>query len=125
MKRIEAVIKPWTLDEFKEAAPSLGISDFDVIEVYCSRSGSIEGRHLYRGSEYSPDLLPHLRLEFVVFDDDLESMLQNLFELVHPESVAIFTVDHTIRQAIETPPRCSSKNSLIGSQRAVGPTSVK
>jgi len=95
MKRIEAVITPWTLDVFKEAAPRLGISEFDLVEVY--RSGSATtARRLYRGHEFTADLSPRLRVEFVVFDDSLRTVLQKLLELVHPESVAIFKLDETI-----------------------------
>jgi len=97
MKRIEAVIKPHLLDAFREAAPRFGITQFDVVEVHRSGSGAREGR-LYRGCSHTADLLPRLRVEFVLFDEDVQTAVNGLFELVHPESVAIFRMDKTIRQ---------------------------
>jgi nitrogen regulatory protein P-II 1 len=98
MKRIEAVIAPWTLDAFKEAAPQLGISEFDLVEVFRSDCANIE-RHqrLYRGREFTVDLSPRLRLEFLLFDKDVEATVHRLLELVHPESIAIFKLDQEVR----------------------------
>jgi nitrogen regulatory protein PII len=100
MKRIETVITPWTLDAFKEAAPELGISEFDIIEVYRSDCTTNEGRQrLYRGRTFAADLLPRLKLEFVLFDDDVQSTLHQLLELVRPESIGVFQLDQTHRPA--------------------------
>ena len=97
MKRIEAVITPWTLDTFKEAASGLGISEFDLVEVHRSGCATVEGqRRLYRGSEYTVDL-PRLRLEFVLLDDDVQTTLHHLVKLIHPESIAVFTLDQIVR----------------------------
>jgi len=109
MKRIEAVITPWTLDTFKEAAPGLGISEFDVVEVFRSGCALTDGQQrLYRGREFRADLLPRLRLEFVLFDDDVQATLHRLLELVHPESIAIFRLDRTI-----APAKCHLNNSPL------------
>ena len=76
MKRIEAVITPWTLDTFKEAAPQLGISEFELVEVYRLGCASIEGgKRIYRGVEFKADLSPRLRVEFVMFDDNVQAAL--------------------------------------------------
>ena len=100
MKKIEAVIPPWTLDTFKEAALELGISEFDLVEVYRSGCTTIEGRRkLYRGREFAADLLPRLKLEFVLLDNDVKTTLHRLLELVHPESIAVFKLDQTLRPA--------------------------
>jgi nitrogen regulatory protein PII len=97
MKRIEMVITPWTLDAFKEAARQLGISDFDLIEVYRSGCATVETQQrLYRGHEFAADLLPRLRLEFVLLDDDVQTALHQLLQLVHPESIAVFKTDQTV-----------------------------
>jgi nitrogen regulatory protein PII len=97
MKRIEAVIAPWALDAFKEAAPKLGISEFDLVEVHRSACAAVEGqRRRYRGSEYTADL-PRLRLEFVLFDDDVQTTLHHLLKLTHPESIAVFKLDQIVR----------------------------
>jgi nitrogen regulatory protein P-II 1 len=97
MKRIEAVITPWSLDAFKEAAPQLGITAFDLVEVYRSGCTTTDRqKRLYRGQEYAADLLPRLKLEFVLFDDDVTATLHQLLELVHPESIAVFKLDETL-----------------------------
>ena len=97
MKRIEAVITPWSLDAFKEAAPQLGITAFDLVEVYRSGCTTTDRqKRLYRGHEYTADLLPRLKLEFVLFDDDVKATLHQILELVHPESIAVFKLDQTI-----------------------------
>ena len=95
MKRIEAVITPWSLDAFKEAAPRLGISEFDLVEVYRSGCETTDGQRVYRGRQFAAALLPRLRVEFVLFDDNVQATLHELLELVHPESVAIFKLDQT------------------------------
>jgi nitrogen regulatory protein PII len=98
MKRIEVVIAPWTLGAFEEAAPRLGISEFDIAEVYCSGCATIEGHErLYRGREFTADFLPRLRLEFVLFDDEVQIALHQLLELVHPESISVFRLDQEVR----------------------------
>jgi nitrogen regulatory protein PII len=102
MKRIEAVITPSALDAFKEAAPGLGISEFDIVQVYRSGCAVAKGpQQLYRGSEYTADLL-RLRLEFMLFDDKVQTTLHQLLELVHPERIAVFKLDQQIRPASST-----------------------
>jgi nitrogen regulatory protein P-II 1 len=97
MKRIEAVITPWTLDAFKEAAPKLGISEFNIVEVHRSGCAATEGqKRLYRGVEYRVELLPRLKLEFVLFDDDIKATLEKLMDLVQPDSIAVFKLDQTL-----------------------------
>jgi nitrogen regulatory protein P-II 1 len=115
MKRIEAVITPWSLDTFKEAAPGLGITEFDLVEVY--RSGcatSDRQKILYRGLEFTADIEPRLKIEFVLLDDDVQTTLHQLIELVNPESIAIFRLDQTLRPATghltSLPPRDHTTN---------------
>ena len=113
MKRIETVITPWSLDTFKEAAPKLGISEFNLVEVYSAGCTTIERRkRLYRGHEYTADLLPRLKLEFVLFDDDVKATLHQILELVHPESIAVFKLDQTIWPAnlTSSPPLAHTTN---------------
>jgi nitrogen regulatory protein P-II 1 len=98
VKRIEAVITPWTLDAFREAAPQLGIVEFDLVEIYRSDCATIEQpQRLYRGRGFTIDLLPRLRLEFVLFDDDVQATVRRLLELIHPDSIAIFKLDQELR----------------------------
>ncbi len=67
MKKIEAIIKPFKLDEVRDALSGLGIGGMTVSEV--EGFGRQRGRtEVYRGSEYSSDLLPKVKLEIVLAD---------------------------------------------------------
>jgi len=68
MKKIEAVIKPFKLEEVKEALAEIGIEGMTVSEVkgFGRQKGQTE---IYRGSEYVVDFLPKVKLEIVVADD--------------------------------------------------------
>jgi len=112
MKRVEVVIKSSAWDSFIEAAASLGIFEYDVSEVRLSpRVASKERRRLYRGQEYTRDLLPGIKLEFVAGDEDARQVAENLVHLVAPDRVAIFSLDEIISitsPAIDVVPRSSS-----------------
>src|SRR6201989_58556 len=75
MKKIEAIIKPFKLDEVKEALQELGVQGMTVIEAkgYGRQKGQTE---LYRGAEYVVDFLPKIKIEVVVADDQLERALE-------------------------------------------------
>jgi nitrogen regulatory protein PII len=109
MKRIEAVITPSTLDSFREAATRLGISEFELVEVYRLGCESVEeASGLYRGSEYRAELSPRLRVEFVMFDDDVQKTLHRLLQLIHPESISVFRLDQEVRTIPSTRPGANS-----------------
>ena len=71
MKKIEAIIKPFKLDEVKEALQELGVQGMTVQEVkgYGRQKGHTE---LYRGAEYVVDFLPKIKIEVAVADDQLD-----------------------------------------------------
>ena len=75
MKKIEAVIKPFKLDEVKEALQELGVQGMTVLEAkgYGRQKGQTE---LYRGAEYVVDFLPKIKIEVVVSDDQLGRALE-------------------------------------------------
>ncbi|PZN96149.1 MAG: P-II family nitrogen regulator [Alphaproteobacteria bacterium] len=75
MKKIEAVIKPFKLDEVKEALHEVGVSGITVTEAkgFGRQKGHTE---LYRGAEYVVDFLPKVRLEVVVDDDQVERVVE-------------------------------------------------
>ena len=75
MKKIEAVIKPFKLDEVKEALQELGVQGMTVVEAkgYGRQKGHTE---LYRGAEYVIDFLPKIKIEVVVADDQLDQALE-------------------------------------------------
>ena len=72
MKKIEAIIKPFKLDEVKEALQEVGIQGLSVIEVkgFGRQKGHTE---LYRGAEYVVDFLPKVKLEIVLADDQVDA----------------------------------------------------
>lgn len=71
MKKIEAIIKPFKLEEVKDALADLGIEGMTVSEVkgFGRQKGHTE---IYRGSEYTVDFLPKIKIEVVVADDVVE-----------------------------------------------------
>jgi nitrogen regulatory protein P-II 1 len=75
MKKIEAVIKPFKLDEVKEALQDLGVQGMTVMEAkgYGRQKGHTE---LYRGAEYVVDFLPKIKIEVVVPDDQLAAAIE-------------------------------------------------
>jgi len=77
MKKIEAIIKPFKLDEVKEALQEMGVQGMTVIEAkgYGRQKGHTE---LYRGAEYVVDFLPKIKIEVVVSDDQLQPALDSI-----------------------------------------------
>ncbi len=75
MKKIEAIIKPFKLDEVKEALQDLGLQGMTVIEAkgFGRQKGQTE---LYRGAEYVVDFLPKIKIEVVVADDQLSKAVE-------------------------------------------------
>lgn len=75
MKKIEAIIKPFKLDEVKEALQELGVQGMTVLEAkgYGRQKGHTE---LYRGAEYVVDFLPKIKIEVVIADDQLTAVLE-------------------------------------------------
>ncbi|MBM3565667.1 MAG: P-II family nitrogen regulator [Alphaproteobacteria bacterium] len=75
MKKIEAIIKPFKLDEVKEALHEIGLQGITVIEAkgFGRQKGHTE---LYRGAEYVVDFLPKVKLEIVVDDDMAERTVE-------------------------------------------------
>ena len=77
MKKIEAVIQPFKLDEVKEALKSIGIDGMTITEV--RGHGRQKGhKEVYRGQEYNVDLLPKVKLEMVVPSSRFEEVLKAL-----------------------------------------------
>ena len=100
MKKIEAVIKPFKLDEVKEALQELGIQGLSVIEVkgFGRQKGHTE---LYRGAEYVVDFLPKVKIEVALDDDQVESAISAIIDAAKTDKIGdgkIFV--STIEQAI-------------------------
>ena len=82
MKKVEAIIKPFKLDEVKEALSSIGVSGLTVFEVkgFGRQKGHTE---LYRGAEYVVDFLPKIKLEFIIDDENLEEVIETIKSTAH------------------------------------------
>jgi len=79
MKKIEAIIKPFKLDEVKAALQEAGIEGMTISEVkgFGRQKGHTE---IYRGSEYTVDFLPKLKLELVVADNLVDTVVQTIMK---------------------------------------------
>ncbi|MDO4906586.1 P-II family nitrogen regulator [Neisseria sp.] len=79
MKKIEAIIKPFKLDDVREALTEIGITGMTVTEVkgFGRQKGHTE---IYRGAEYAVDFLPKVKLELVLADTDVERAVETIIE---------------------------------------------
>ena len=79
MKKIEAIIKPFKLEEVKEALTEIGVEGLTVTEVkgFGRQKGHTE---IYRGSEYTVDFVPKLKVEVVVADDLCEKAVDGILK---------------------------------------------
>ena len=77
MKKIEAIIKPFKLEEVKENLGLIGIHGMTVVEVkgFGRQKGHTE---LYRGAEYIVDFLPKVKIEIVVSDEDMDKAVESI-----------------------------------------------
>ena len=75
MKKVEAIIKPFKLDEVKEALQEIGIQGLSVLEAkgFGRQKGHTE---LYRGAEYVVDFLPKVKIEVVIANDQLDNVVE-------------------------------------------------
>jgi nitrogen regulatory protein P-II 1 len=79
MKKIEAIIKPFKLDDVKEALNGIGIKGMTISEVkgYGRQKGHTE---IYRGAEYVVDFLPKIKMEIVVDSDQVDKVVETVVE---------------------------------------------
>ena len=82
MKKIEAIIKPFKLDDVREALSEIGITGMTATEVkgFGRQKGHTE---LYRGAEYVVDFLPKVKIEIVIKEDGLDRCLEVLTQSAH------------------------------------------
>jgi nitrogen regulatory protein P-II 1 len=82
MKKIEAIIKPFKLDEVREALSAVGVTGLTITEVkgFGRQKGHTE---LYRGAEYVVDFLPKIKIEIIVTDDTLAPALDAIVKSAH------------------------------------------
>ncbi len=86
MKKIEAVIKPFKLDEIKDALSGIGVKGMTVSEVrgYGRQKGHTE---FYRGAEYSVEFVPKVKLEIVVLDEQVDEVVENLIQVARTGTI--------------------------------------
>jgi nitrogen regulatory protein P-II 1 len=101
MKKIEAIIKPFKLDEVREALSGLNISGLTVTEVkgFGRQKGHTE---LYRGAEYVVDFLPKVKVEVVVSGEMLDTAVEAIMKAAHTGKIGdgkifVSTVEQVIR----------------------------
>ena len=101
MKKIEAIIKPFKLDEVREALSELGVSGLTVTEVkgFGRQKGHTE---LYRGAEYVVDFLPKIKVEVVVSSVLLDAAVEAIIKATHTGKIGdgkifVSSVEQVIR----------------------------
>lgn len=101
MKKIEAIIKPFKLDDVREALSDLGISGMTITEVrgFGRQKGHTE---LYRGAEYMVDFLPKVKMEIVVPDELVDQCIEAIIEAAQTGKIGdgkifIYDVERAIR----------------------------
>ena len=101
MKKLEAIIQPFKLDEVKEALKAIGIDGMTISEV--RGHGRQKGhKEVYRGQEYNVDLLPKVKLEMVVSDDRSEEVIRAIVAAARTGKIGdgkifVFDVGEAIR----------------------------
>ena len=101
MKKIDAIIKPFKLDEVKEALQDIGVQGLSVVEVkgFGRQKGHTE---LYRGAEYVVDFLPKVKIEVVLADNMVETAIEAITNAAKTDKIGdgkifVSTVDQAIR----------------------------
>ena len=101
MKKIEAIVKPFKLDEVRKALSEVGITGLTVTEVkgFGRQKGHTE---LYRGAEYVVDFLPKIKVEVVVTDDLVDAAVEAIVKAAHTGKIGdgkifIMSVEQVIR----------------------------
>ena len=101
MKKIEAVIKPFKLDDVREALTEIGITGMTVSEVkgFGRQKGHTE---VYRGAEYAVDFLPKIKMELVLRDDQVDQAVDVIIETARSGKfgdgkICIYPVEEVIR----------------------------
>jgi len=101
LKKVEAIIKPFKLDEVKEALQEIGIQGLSVLEAkgFGRQKGHTE---LYRGAEYVVDFLPKVKVEVVVEDSLIERAVEAIQQAAHTGRIGdgkifVLDVEETVR----------------------------
>ena len=95
MKQITAIVKPFKLEEVREALGEVGVSGLTVTEVkgFGRQKGQTE---IYRGAEYTTNMVPKIKIEVVVTDEQVASVVETIQQTAHTGSIGdgkIFVAD--------------------------------
>jgi len=96
MKKIEAVIKPFKLDEVREALSEIGVTGLTVTEVkgFGRQRGHTE---LYRGAEYVVDFLPKVKVTLIIGDNDVDRAIEAIIKAARTGKIFVTAVDQVVR----------------------------
>lgn len=101
MKKIEAIIKPFKLDDVREALTDVGITGMTVTEVkgFGRQKGHTE---LYRGAEYAIDFLPKVKVEVIVLDEQVDECIEAIVDVAQTGKIGdgkifVYDVERAIR----------------------------
>jgi nitrogen regulatory protein P-II 1 len=101
MKKVEAIIKPFKLDDVREALALVGVNGMTVTEVkgFGRQKGHTE---MYRGAEYNVDFLPKMKIEIVIGDESLERVIEAIMQTAQTGKIGdgkifVYEVERVIR----------------------------
>ena len=101
MKMISAIIKPFKLDDVREALSEVGVQGMTVTEVkgFGRQKGHTE---IYRGAEYAVDFLPKIRMDIAVLDDEVEKIIDTIVQTAHTGKtgdgkIFVTNLEHVVR----------------------------
>ncbi len=117
MKIIEAIIRPFKLDDVREALNPIGVQGLTVTEVkgFGRQKGHTE---LYRGAEYVVDLLPKIKLEILVRDDQVDTVVNTIMESaktgrIGDGKIFLLSVEDAIRIRTSERGWCVEENQVV------------
>jgi nitrogen regulatory protein P-II 1 len=101
MKKVEAIIKPFKLDEVKEALNAIGINGMTITEVkgFGRQKGHVE---VYRGTEYEVNFIPKVKIEAVIPDSVIDKVISTIIEKARTDNIGdgkifIYSLEDVIR----------------------------
>jgi nitrogen regulatory protein P-II 1 len=101
MKKLEAIVKPFKLDEVREALSEIGVTGLTVTEVkgFGRQKGHTE---LYRGAEYTVDFLPKVKIEVVLSDNMVDKAIESIVKAARTGKIGdgkifVTSVEHVVR----------------------------
>jgi nitrogen regulatory protein P-II 1 len=101
MKRIEAIIQPYKMDDVREALKEIGVNGMTIYDV--RGHGRQKGhKEVYRGQEYEVDLLPKMKIELIIADDQVDETVQAIVESARTGKIGdgkvfIYPIDDVVR----------------------------